>query len=93
MLASKLGGFVVTSQHLDKGLEDSLKNINDRPSWLQLSPQGASIRHTVAAGAMGTLERPASVPFPPAWSPTKGGFVGLWWGRQINVFDMFLFLV
>ena len=25
------------------------------------------------AGAMGTLERPTSVPFPPVWSPTKGG--------------------
>ena len=47
----------------------------------------------IAAGAMGTLERPASVPFPPVWSPTKGGFVGLWWGRQMNVFDMFLFFI
>ena len=46
----------------------------DHP-WLQLSPKGVSIRPTVtpiAAGAMGTLERPTSVPFPPAWSPTKG---------------------
>ena len=64
----------------------------DHP-WLQLSPKGVSIRPTVtpiAAGAMGTLERSTSVPFPPAWSPTKGGvFLVLLWGRQMNVFDFY----
>ena len=123
-----LGGVDVTSQHLDKCLEDSLAGIlqnpdssncsfsssiscfttailnwaahslwprNAWPWWLQLSPQGASIRHTqwppIAGRCDGNVGTAGFGSFPSGVeSYTKRGlFIGLWWGRQMNVFDMF----